>query len=829
MVGPGGVGKSRLALQWLRDLQAKGWHVGFLQTPCDWLGSAENHRKWKPPAPTAIVIDYSSQHGEKAGQMLVHLHSATTGWPEGCKVRVLLLDRASGGMESAGVSWARLTDSFRPLAKAQESCHRVAAPEPGSTTDTRPEPLHLAPIEDAGKHGEILNAVAEKLGKAPPPYDEAIQAYFNRVSGKGLPLYLVAAAMRLVEFGEQAAANRSDAFALLNDIVRDEIEHWRTTWKRPENEYFWSALLGSVGFVTLCNGLTLGDAESILPQAVKNAGNVSWSTLSKALAGILPGRAGDGFDPLSPVLLAEHYLLIQGAPPEDDSPPFPEFNPADWVLDACRVNPEGLSRTLLLMCIDYPDAQNPRDWVSSAVEGRTDDPDFPAEAVGRIWVMVNALHTPENDGALREAVSQTIKIAGHSNAAAQAVASELVFAIGSLGDQKAWSELEAFGGVYESLPNLREAHLSEAEAAVNAIGSYGEARIFSGLERWAKRLDLLLEDWGCERDFRIEECKATFNAISRFCEANQFNRLGCWAERLDALLEHWGDHREFRYLEAQIAFNVIYSLGNAHEFATQECWAKRFDALLNHWRDDREICLLVAKAALNAISDYGRARDFASLERWARRLDAALEGRKEDREFRLEEAKVAVCATVDYGEVKDFGGLERWANQLNVIFEDIGRNDSEIITILNYGAAMAFGLASEFRNAERLMSFAEHAPWCQPLEGQPPIAMLTPPLIAKHGGGTAKWKALKKRAKRLMEEAAETQLVLNGLQGKELDASGLARRWSIRRFLPNWGKDLWSRMAQLPDTEWIGEALADPWISPEERRALEELRRQKEG
>jgi hypothetical protein len=88
--GPAGAGKSRLALHLCRRLDETGWKAGFY----DW--ASDHHVRfdlWRPEADTLIVFDYVAEHAERIFNALRHLADSAADWPEGLKVRCLLLER----------------------------------------------------------------------------------------------------------------------------------------------------------------------------------------------------------------------------------------------------------------------------------------------------------------------------------------------------------------------------------------------------------------------------------------------------------------------------------------------------------------------------------------------------------------------------------------------------------------------------------------------------------------------------------------------------------------------------------------------------------------
>jgi hypothetical protein len=94
--GPAGMGKSRLALEFLRDLPA-GWHAGF-------LGDVNDTQLTQAPfaEPTFVIVDYASERAAWLSQFFLTLaRSKDTSTPS---VRVLVLER-----QASGLWWDALT------------------------------------------------------------------------------------------------------------------------------------------------------------------------------------------------------------------------------------------------------------------------------------------------------------------------------------------------------------------------------------------------------------------------------------------------------------------------------------------------------------------------------------------------------------------------------------------------------------------------------------------------------------------------------------------------------------------------------------------------
>jgi hypothetical protein len=88
LIGSGGQGKSRLALELILHAHQKGWDAGFFQRNTPYT----NWHCWTPEHDTLIVFDYASLQAETIRNALLALQQKTQ--QDGCpRVRVLLLER----------------------------------------------------------------------------------------------------------------------------------------------------------------------------------------------------------------------------------------------------------------------------------------------------------------------------------------------------------------------------------------------------------------------------------------------------------------------------------------------------------------------------------------------------------------------------------------------------------------------------------------------------------------------------------------------------------------------------------------------------------------
>jgi hypothetical protein len=91
MTGPGGSGKSRLALELCLE-RRDAWRAGFLSR--DEIEDLSFWQAWRPNRPTLLIADYAAAYAEVIGELARCLRAKTT--RPRFPVRLLLIDRDKG-------------------------------------------------------------------------------------------------------------------------------------------------------------------------------------------------------------------------------------------------------------------------------------------------------------------------------------------------------------------------------------------------------------------------------------------------------------------------------------------------------------------------------------------------------------------------------------------------------------------------------------------------------------------------------------------------------------------------------------------------------------
>ena len=293
IVGGGGSGKTRLAMDLCDCLSDAGWHAGFLSAAeLTRFRGQQNLATWGWSQPTLVVIDYAAARGQALGAWLKELagNSGESDKP----LRLLLLERHA---DLNGGWWREAFDSGNSSAYALQG---MLNPR---------EPVKLLALDPAARR-QVLDAMLAKLGSgervppagAEPGFDEQLA----RLTWGGDPLYLMIAASRAAEtgLGNLLALNRVELVKAVADGERARLTRQaQACGLAPE------VLCHMAALVTLCGGLTWEALAEAIPAEltalhrpnahsaadVANALRTALPAVDGGVAAILPDAVGEAF------------------------------------------------------------------------------------------------------------------------------------------------------------------------------------------------------------------------------------------------------------------------------------------------------------------------------------------------------------------------------------------------------------------------------------------------------------------------------------------------------------------------------------------------------
>ncbi|MDC0722498.1 tetratricopeptide repeat protein [Nannocystis bainbridge] len=208
--GPGGFGKTRLAIEWTRDLRERGWAAGFLHAHVveDWFD-----RVVGLGMPVAVVIDYAESRAELRQLLapVLQYASARVKLP----VRILLLARG-------------VDDWWQALLEGDESRRAFLTAVP---------PVPLRPLADGSEvRVEVFRAAAAEFaarrGRTAPTVSRALtDPIFDRA------LYIHMAALAAVDELDLQPPRKAEEEPLLAAILEHEERFWDERQKRHDRQH----------------------------------------------------------------------------------------------------------------------------------------------------------------------------------------------------------------------------------------------------------------------------------------------------------------------------------------------------------------------------------------------------------------------------------------------------------------------------------------------------------------------------------------------------------------------------------------------------------------
>ena len=288
--GPGGMGKSRLALEFCLQARCVNRYVGFVES--DQLAGFD-WSQWRPAAPTLLVVDYVAAYAEATRKMIAQLSRNAGNNLLTKPVRVLLLER-----ETRDDWW----NSFLNDRDVADSSYVAGNPR---------RVLALLPFTDADRW-QIITELHRKQNKPlTARRDETLQ-HLAEIDPEGRPLFAFLAGMALAE-GEDI--RHWDVHDLLNNLLeREEDKVWKTHPKWAD-ERCREGHKNLLVLTTLTRGLTVSQLKNLLhkgpdwlPDGKPNPG--LYERLSDIRERKLPtGQTETVYEGLQPDIVGEYYGL----------------------------------------------------------------------------------------------------------------------------------------------------------------------------------------------------------------------------------------------------------------------------------------------------------------------------------------------------------------------------------------------------------------------------------------------------------------------------------------------------------------------------------------
>lgn len=299
LIGPGGHGKTRLALELCRRLEKeKGWRTGFAVDQWPTLSDAELARIMPPDRPTLIVLDYAAGRGAVLSALARLAHD----WPEKPAFRLLLIEREAGDWWS---NCRSLTGPAGELFADPQICEREA--------------MRIRPLPEGGPAEIYADAVAafatllrrDSATVNPPP---------DWPADLRLPLFARARALLAVEATETGGLSADD---ILDRLITREEGLWRrelygdSADSNRADSVDLSLMRLALTLITLSGPTPVGDVPALLCRLPRLADH-GIATQERLLAALHPLYGdGDLLRGLEPDLLGEHLVWRTVKSPTD--------------------------------------------------------------------------------------------------------------------------------------------------------------------------------------------------------------------------------------------------------------------------------------------------------------------------------------------------------------------------------------------------------------------------------------------------------------------------------------------------------------------------------
>lgn len=280
IVGPGGIGKTRLFIELAARLRDRGWQAGFWPegaTPDDVVALLASS------VPTLMVIDYAETRPE-----LLETLKAVARRPDGAPLRVVLLAR-------------EVADWWHSLLKQDAAVADLLMRQPPTAVQaiSLDDPLRKLLFEQA----RLCFADLRQQPVPPGPVDLRDDRF-------GRPLYLQMAALAVVD-GLDPAAD-----ALLDGIVTHEQHFWarRFASENPNDHFtqteFLEGAARSMAAFTLRGGAATSEQAQAINEHASGARHSQWVRFLESLYPGRPTEAGAAryLAALEPDLLGEQLV-----------------------------------------------------------------------------------------------------------------------------------------------------------------------------------------------------------------------------------------------------------------------------------------------------------------------------------------------------------------------------------------------------------------------------------------------------------------------------------------------------------------------------------------
>ncbi len=386
LIGAGGRGKTRLALELARAISKDGWLAGFVTADeLDRFRGQGGVERWRWNKPVLVIVDYAASRAGQIRDWLSELVDASTeGRP---KLRILLLER------QANRAFGWLATVF---GSGDDDNSRAAV----ALLDPK-EPVELAALDDVESRRKVFATLLKVAdGKLEAP-SRGTNAKFDRlladIKWAGDPLYLMMAGLAAAKSGVREALSLSRTDLALSTARRElgRIGKIGAAHGVDEQHLFPGAFVRHMAVITtLLQGLTLDEARTLAATEREASGSAaSLDATMEALTDALPeASANGGVAPILPDIVGEGAILAWLGPQGGVGR---GVDSQARIVAAARVSVTKTSSTLVRTAQDFAAAgyADPVHWLETLA-------DAPETDLGALFEIAIAL--PHQTLALRE-------------------------------------------------------------------------------------------------------------------------------------------------------------------------------------------------------------------------------------------------------------------------------------------------------------------------------------------------------------------------------------------------------------------------------------------
>ena len=479
LYGPGGVGKSRLALEVILKPRGGTWNAGFL----DERHAGPDWSVWQPHLPTFMVIDYAASAADKVALLIAALAEREAAHQLQRPVRLLLLERQAEG------PWL---DRILALSRKGRNC-RGADLALGTPSSLWPIFQHVWRWRKPG---------------ANLPDEQETLSRFAELDPQQRPLFAMLMADAIARHGRDRQWSRE---ALLEDVLL------------RERQKFWRPAAAARGL----DPQHIEKEERALALATMTGGLSADALADDDNAGLLPHwdrdqhpklfRAMSGFTnrtirPLEPDLVGEFFVLTLLDADPDAARPLVEraWHTEPFEVEAfvtrCALDFGNLPALASTYRTPLRDGRAREVWTALAVNliivFRADDLAAARGLYDELRALADA-HPSESQLRLRQALA-AVNLVAHIGDVDLAAARAL------------YDELRVLADAHPSEPELR---LRQAQVAFTLIGKLraDDLAVARGLY---DELRALADAHPDEADLRLEQAKAAGNMIHNHLSAD---------------------------------------------------------------------------------------------------------------------------------------------------------------------------------------------------------------------------------------------------------------------------------------------------------------------